>query len=618
MKRPALISIIFLIALLFTTSACKKDIPEDVDNMRQMIIPNEFNYQIQEEISLTITLPATVDYADRNRLISIYNDLPQNGGSLINAGAAGHDGVYKTSIRVSSSLEELYIHSFAGWKQVSLVPLMKGMNDGYSIDYNEDYSNAPPDTIPEGQPVKKPVFLVDQPLLKSGGNFIGNPGFENDDFDIQPYWSSSMSSDGKWHITSLLSESYLLAEVEDGKVMQINGSGSGYGGVTQLVDVEPGEELTLTADINMSGNVRAWLYLIPRNANQQPLSYPNLQVTGTRWQTRTVAAEMPANAVSCQVLLWSHNYSGSVIQYDNVILTIKGRVTDTDGDGVDDDEDAYPNDADKAFNSYYPAENTYGTLAFEDMWPNAGDYDFNDLVIGYRFNHIKNSSNLITSLTADFQLRAIGASISNGFGFEMDISPDLVESVNNSLTFSSDQISLSANGTESQQQKATIIAFSDAFDVLIHPGTGLGINTNPEIVYQEPTAFSIEIDFTEPLSLENIGNAPNNPFIFRTANRSWEIHLPGYYPTDLADAAKFGTGDDATNLENAFLYKTAKGLPWGMNLPVTFIYPIEKVPIIEGYLKFQQWAVSGGYSFMDWFESIEGYRNNSKLYLIED
>ena len=54
---------------------------------------------------------------------------------------------------------------------------------------------------------------------------------------------------------------------------------------------------------------------------------------------------------------------------------------DADGDQIEDYYDDYPQDGARAFNNYYPARDTYGTLAYEDLWPHRGDYDFNDLVV---------------------------------------------------------------------------------------------------------------------------------------------------------------------------------------------------------------------------------------------
>ena len=54
---------------------------------------------------------------------------------------------------------------------------------------------------------------------------------------------------------------------------------------------------------------------------------------------------------------------------------------DTDNDGIIDFYDEYPDDPDKAYDTYTPSIYGWGTYAFEDLWPNQGDYDFNDLVI---------------------------------------------------------------------------------------------------------------------------------------------------------------------------------------------------------------------------------------------
>lgn len=42
---------------------------------------------------------------------------------------------------------------------------------------------------------------------------------------------------------------------------------------------------------------------------------------------------------------------------------------DSDGDGVPDHFDDYPDDPEKAFNNFFFNEGNFGTLAFEDLWP---------------------------------------------------------------------------------------------------------------------------------------------------------------------------------------------------------------------------------------------------------
>ncbi len=78
---------------------------------------------------------------------------------------------------------------------------------------------------------------------------------------------------------------------------------------------------------------------------------------------------------------------------------------DTDGDGISDANDDYPNDGTRAFDSYFPASGT-ATLAFEDLWPSQGDYDFNDLVVDYSFQTVTDASDYVVELFASFTVRA--------------------------------------------------------------------------------------------------------------------------------------------------------------------------------------------------------------------
>jgi len=621
MKHSTVLTILVITMLGLSLSNCNKIIiPDEAVDMRKMNVPSQFNFEATTNLNISVILPTSVNYSERNKKIEILDAGPGQNGHVLNAGAANHEGIYHTTVSIPTQTDTLYVRSFAGWKILPLNTGMKSITDDYEANYDEDYGFDPPDSVPGPSPESKIGIIPLSKHLKSSINYVKNGDFELNNFGEQASWSSTMTLDKPWSVTNTIVGHTTLADIEGNKALQITNSTAGtiFGGITQMIKTEPGEEITFTADIkSISGSQNVWLYLIPRNSDQKSIQYYYISYPSpsSSWKSKTITATMPANTEYCQVLFWSHNLGSSVLQYDNAFVNIKGRVSDSDGDGVEDDEDAYPNDATKAFNNYYPSENVFGTLAFEDMWPNEGDYDFNDLVLGYQYNHVKNAQNEITSMLIHYKLRAIGASIHNGFGFQMHISPDKISQIQNDYRFSADNISIASNGTENEQDLATIVVFDDAYKLLIHSGEGLGINTSVDQSYVEPIDIHLQIDFTSGLSIADLGNAPNNSFLFRTNDRSWEVHLPGYKPTDLADAGKFGTGDDATNPANEYYYKTARGLPWGMNLPVTFVYPIEKVPINQGHLKFQQWATSGGYSFMDWYEGHDGYRDNSKLFI---
>lgn len=284
---------------------------------------------------------------------------------------------------------------------------------------------------------------------------------------------------------------------------------------------------------------------------------------------------------------------------------------DGDGDGVADDEDEYPEDASMAFNNYYPSADNNGTLAFEDLWPATGDYDFNDLVIEYNFNSITNANNEVVKLEANFEVKFVGGSHRNGFAFEMEnILSEQVGSVSGSslLLSSTDYITTTSTGVEAGQTNATIVVFDNAWYHFAQ-----GDQYDPRNISAD-SKINLVVTFTQPIPLAQFGVAPFNPFIMVNKTRGREVHLPNYSPTDLADTSYFGTFDDDTNITDGKYYKTEDNHPWAINIPTSYAIPEEKAAINNGYLKFIPWIQSDGIEFNDWYVNQSGYRDSSFIY----
>jgi LruC domain-containing protein len=295
-----------------------------------------------------------------------------------------------------------------------------------------------------------------------------------------------------------------------------------------------------------------------------------------------------------------------VIDYDGA---------DLDSDDIPDAYDDYPNDPLLAFNNYYPCGIAYGSLAFEDLWPGLGDYDFNDLVIDYNYNQVTNSENKIVKIDAKYIVKAQGASLENGFGVEFDIAQSAIASISGQ-DLQEGYISTNANGTESGQSKAVLIAFDNAYNQLPSPGSGIGANTQPGLPYVTPGQMNIEIVFDQPYTQAEVGFPPYNPFIIINADRNLEVHLPDHAPTQLASLAYLGTEQDNSQPSIGRYYKTENNLPWAIDIWYNYSYPVEKAEITAAHLKFSDWAQSNGDNYPDWFKDLPGYRNTSYIYVI--
>ncbi len=257
---------------------------------------------------------------------------------------------------------------------------------------------------------------------------------------------------------------------------------------------------------------------------------------------------------------------------------------------------------------------TTGTAVYEDLWPSKGDYDVNDLVVYYKYNLKTNSQNKVVDIVAKFYVKAAGAGLKNGFGFQIDgLTPDQISSVTG-YNLQHGYVTLNANGTEAGQSKAVIMAWDNTDDVINRADHSSFFNTLPGTSVGTADTITITIHLATPLSTTVVGTAPFNPFLVKGMNRPVEVHLPDYIPTLLADQSYFGNSDDNSNAGIARYYKTNTNLPWALNIPVTFDYPFEFVDITQAYTHFAAWAQSGGVSYPNWYANNAGYRNVANIW----
>lgn len=299
-------------------------------------------------------------------------------------------------------------------------------------------------------------------------------------------------------------------------------------------------------------------------------------------------------------------------------------VVDTDGDGVADIADAYPNDNLRAYNNFYPNANSFATVSFEDLWPHKGDYDVNDVVVDFRHNVVTNAQNRVVDIRSTYVYRAHGGSQTNGFAIEF---PTALSNINTaSLTAS---VSPAQNASVLQQvlfengtSNATMRLFSNSY-VMPNWNTVIGDVRSDTLVYN--VQFSFTNNYTQTTTLTAFGGVNEfNPFIWDAApnkGRGYEIHLPGKNWTSQASTAVFGVADDNTNPSGTGVkYKTKDNLPYAILTPSRFEYPVEvkifpvpqqnpPIDITQIYLRFAQWSQSGGTLYQDWYSNkSQGYR----------
>ncbi len=361
--------------------------------------------------------------------------------------------------------------------------------------------------------------------------------------------------------------------------------------------------------------------LIASGIQNQPFSYA-LLATGTHPITYhatnlpagltfdpefAVISGIPTEKVTKEVTISASNSAG-VSTKTLVITIVAAAIIDSDGDGVADALDAYPNDATRAFNSFYPNEIDFASYAFEDLWPAYGDYDCNDLVMNFNYKIVTNAQNKVVDLVAKFKIKSSGASLNNGFGVSLNTAPSNVASVTGCIKVGS-VVNYDPKGYEAGHTSNTVIIPVDAINTLL--GRSL-INSVPGGYSVQTEIQTVSVHLSTPQA--SIGTAPYNPFIFVNQDRGKEVHLKDHAPTQLANPVYFGSMNDASNPSQGHFYRSTTGLPWAMEIPNDFAYPSEKNDILETYLHFAEWAESSGTMYTDWYMNKPGYRNSNNIY----
>jgi LruC domain-containing protein len=265
-----------------------------------------------------------------------------------------------------------------------------------------------------------------------------------------------------------------------------------------------------------------------------------------------------------------------------------------------------------------------GTLAFEDLWPSKGDYDFNDLVVDYDFKIIKNNQETVKVITATFVLKAYGAAVHSGFGFTLPtLTANDVLSVSGYDVVNNTVFNIGSNGLENGQSKPTIIVFDDAYRVMPTRTGGTGANTQLAYGYTKPVTIVVKITLADNANIKfsklNVGTV--NPFMIvgtsvngAPGSRGKEIHLANYEPSDLFNTSYFGKSDDRSFPSMGRYFVNANNHPFAIDVAETFDWVVEYKKITDAHKMFRDWAESGGSKYDDWYKNNMEYRANTFLY----
>ncbi len=272
---------------------------------------------------------------------------------------------------------------------------------------------------------------------------------------------------------------------------------------------------------------------------------------------------------------------------------------DPDGDGIEGIDDHFPNDGERAFLQRYPSHG-YTVVGFEDLYPNRGDADFNDVGLAYAFEVVTHANGKVKDIVGDFHLITRGAGLDHALGMHFpDMDADAAGTIDIERFLSDDDETVE-NLSRSIQ---SMIANDSRRIADVFPSTQAALpsqnsvftNTNTNQVEREAASARVKITFDSPVSKSTVGNAPYDLYFGIPSSKGIiDIHFPGYEGfADRPDHLPEETGESS--------FMDDGGFPWLIEIPTNWAVPLEKVHIETAYPDFETWRTSGGSSKQTWY-----------------
>lgn len=228
---------------------------------------------------------------------------------------------------------------------------------------------------------------------------------------------------------------------------------------------------------------------------------------------------------------------------------------------------------------------SHGVYAFEDKWPQRGDYDMNDVMLDYQHEMEFNNKGNVTKEKFYFTTYQNYVTLKSGLALKLQTQ----------ATPSSIVMKKKAPGANEQ----TVNFTKDGYYYYL----------TDDITSELGSTYSFEVTYSTAQEFSKL--ALVEPFLYRDENgKMWEVHLPYKAPTNKMDQSFFKTGDDASNSTTGKYFVRSGDYPFAFYLDNArieyFLDNIlkkenENTPIDTFFPGFIEWSTSKGQNNQDWY-----------------
>jgi LruC domain-containing protein len=245
--------------------------------------------------------------------------------------------------------------------------------------------------------------------------------------------------------------------------------------------------------------------------------------------------------------------------------------------------------------NYFPSASSFFVVGYEDLYPNKGDYDFNDLTVAYRVQYGLNADGDVVAIQGLAYLITRGSAYSHDWHLGIDLPENTGGTLSCTTHFPADYISrgytttlsqdCSANNPANTSGNLDLVVFEDTLKLYRDPAGSLFVNSqsipgNWNLRYFDGPKSEFRLDLAAPTPMSSIMPAPFDPY----------LHV-------------LDTNKLVRLLEVDPGYQDENGYPFGMLLTATWKPPLERSDLGVPYQNFEAFVQSKGATNANWYET---------------
>jgi LruC domain-containing protein len=257
----------------------------------------------------------------------------------------------------------------------------------------------------------------------------------------------------------------------------------------------------------------------------------------------------------------------------------RAEAADADEDGVVDQADAFPCDANLA-----AVASSSAMIVFEDQWPTTADLDLNDVVVRTHWRVYKDALGRTRRISAFFDPAALGSDFDNGLALQLPV-PGSVARAQRRIGDGPWELLVRERDSD-----LTLILAQNLRELFAgQPGP---VNTVPDEPLAAGAMIELQLDFSGSGVQLDVGRAPFDLFIFRAGDFSHQVHLPQFSGTEAMRRELFNQGEDRSAFGRSFIHTS--GIPFALDLRQTTLLAREGTALDLLYPDLLGFAASSG------------------------